>query len=126
MFSLVNRHRITETVFANKLISRNRNQLYYQKLISHDPNRNCYRKPMPTIHRQMIKVKLTILSLCYNIPALPFFSTVVLLKLSQYRPPDLRWATIVVVMQITAVKAKRKLQQYFACYQLAHYLVANY
>ena len=49
MFSLVNQHRITETVFANKLISRNRNQLYYQKLISHDPNRNCYRKPMPTI-----------------------------------------------------------------------------
>ena len=49
MFSLVNRHRITETVFANKLISRNRNQLYYRKLISHDPNRNCYRKPMPTI-----------------------------------------------------------------------------
>ena len=44
MFSLVNRHRITETVFANKLISRNRNQLYYRKLISHDPNRNCYRK----------------------------------------------------------------------------------
>ena len=34
MFYLVNRHRITETVFANKLISRNRNQLYYQKLIS--------------------------------------------------------------------------------------------
>ena len=46
MFSLVNRHRITETVFANKLISRNRNQLYYRKLISHDPNRNCYRKPI--------------------------------------------------------------------------------
>ena len=45
MFSLVNRHRITETVFANKLISRNRYQLYYRKLISHDPNRNCYRKP---------------------------------------------------------------------------------
>ena len=74
----------------------------------------------------MIKVKLTILSLCYNIPPLPSFPTVVLLKLSQYRPPDLRWATIVVVMQITVVKAKSKLQQYFACYQLAHYLVTNY
>ena len=29
------------------------------------------------------------------------------------------------LMQITVAKAKIKLQQYFACYQLAHYLVAH-
>ena len=54
------------------------------------------------------------------------FTTVVLLKLLQNRPSDQRWATIVVVIQITVVKAKNKLQQYFACYELAHYLVAHY
>ena len=80
--------------------------------------------------RKMIKIKLTILSPRYNIPPLPFslsFPTVVLLKLLQYSPADLRWATIVVVMQITAVKAKIKLQQHFACHELAHhYLVTHY
>ena len=64
------------------------------------------------------------------IPAVQYsttaFPTVVLLKLLQNTPSGLRWATIVVVMQITVVKAKNKLQQYFACYQLAHYLVAHY
>ena len=39
------------------------------------------------------------------------FPTVVLLKLLQYRPADLRCATIVVAMQITVVIAKNKLQQ---------------
>ena len=61
----------------------------------------------------------------YNIPQLPFsisFPTVVLLKLLQYRPADRRWAAIVVVMQITVAKAKIKLQQHFACYELDHYL----
>ena len=77
--------------------------------------------------KEMMKIKFTTLSPCYNIPPLLFpQSTVVLLKLLQYRPPDLRWATIVVVMQITVVKAKSKLQKYFACYLLAHYLVAHY
>ena len=38
------------------------------------------------------------------------FPTVVLLKLLQNRPSDLRWATIVVIMQLTVVKAKIKLQ----------------
>ena len=59
----------------------------------------------------MMKIKLTILSPRYNIPPLPFslsFPTVVLLKLLQYRPADLRWATIVVVMQLTVIKAKIK------------------
>ena len=79
--------------------------------------------------REMIKIKVTILLLRYIIPPLPFslsFPTVVLLKLLQYRPADLRLATIVVVMQITVVEAKIKIQQYFACYQLAHYLVTHY
>ena len=79
--------------------------------------------------REMMKTKVTILSPRYNIPPLPFslsFPTVVLLKLLQYRPADRRWAAIVVVMQITVVKAKIKLQQHFVCYQLAHYFVTHY
>ena len=92
---------------------------------------------MPTIQmqscmrsiREMMNTKVSILSPRYNISPLPFslsFPTVVLLKILQYWPPDLRWATIVVVMQITVVKAKIKLQQHFACNELAHYLVTHY
>ena len=78
--------------------------------------------------REMMKIKLTILfyPLVTIFHLYLSFPTVVLLKLLQYRPSDLRWTTIIVVMQITVVKAKSKLQQYFACYQLAHYLVAHY
>ena len=68
------------SVCQQKLILCNCNRVYYRKLISHDPNRNCYRKPMPTIQRQsfmcsvreMMKIKLTILSSRYDIPPLPF------------------------------------------------------
>ena len=146
--TLVIRYNITFDVFTRKLtshnlndvchpklISCNRNRVYYCKLVLHGPNRICYRKSMPAIQRQSFVHSLRenaenqtyncILSACCNIPPLPFF-TVVLLKLLQYRPSELRWATIAVDMQIDDVKAKSKLQQYFACYQLAYYLVAHY
>ena len=79
--------------------------------------------------REMMNIKGTILSLRYIISPLPFclsFPTVVLLKLLLYRPADLRWATIVVVMHTTVAKAKIKLQQHFACYEFAPYLVMHY
>ena len=73
---------------------------------------------MPTISDD---VKLTILSLCYNIPPLPSFPTVDLnYRNAGHQTSDGQ------SMQIAVVKAKSELQQYFACYQLAHYLVANY
>ena len=124
-------------VFYIKLISRNRDKVCNWKLISHDHGRICYQKPMLTIQRQSFMHfsrendeneaynLFRILYLRYNIPPLPFLFSCCL-KLLQNRPTDLRWATIVVVMQITVAKAQNKLQQHFACYQLAHYLVAHY
>ena len=59
--------------------------------------------------REMIKIKFTNphVTIFHHYLSFP---TVVLLKLLQYRPANLRWANIVVVMQITVVKAKIKVQ----------------
>ena len=79
--------------------------------------RNCRKLSLQFYFRFYTRV--TIFHHCLSFP------TVVLLKLLPNRPSDLRWATIVVVTQITVVKAINELQQYFACYQLAHYLLSR-
>ena len=135
MFSLVNRHRITKTVFANRnwyrVIATNfiiGNQ-YRMILIAIAIENQCPQsrgKVLCALSEKWWKWNLQFYPLVTIFHHNLSFPTVFKLKLLQYRPPDLRWATIVVVMQITVVKAKSKLQQNFACYQFAHYLVANY